>query len=569
MTALKAALSDSKISLRKYDPTKTRPVYTSRGPIMISTFTNELLASLGPKAKKHPEIFECVGDDDRMGAMLEKHFNVSKDGAATAHSSVAHLKLNVDMSSNEPGMKKFFCTTKEELLDPGTSGQYYMAASGMDSSDAVQHARAVIPRYMPRRRSGLHPETNRVTLLKMNFFNTYIPSKWALWKMRNEKEWDALPSTPPKDVLRLLKHVIPAKEERGYFYGWLYTSLTSRSLVYLVLCGSPGVGKNRLKLLIRALHGENNSADGKKETFGANQSKFNSQMEENTLLWFDELKYGPDMEPRMKEYQNSYISIERKGVDATRSTEIFCSMIISNNYPRDNYLLFNSRKFAPLVLGTKSLTTSMTSEEIGSLSDRVDDTHPNFDVKFVAQIAKWILSIGKKYADAYPNLEYQGPMYWELAHSSMSRWQKISVQSLLELGRRGHFTGWDGGKQAYRWSLVEKALRQNKEFESKDYRDPSTVKAFFETYCDKQGKKIFEVIPVSGTAMSDFWIKPLIPLVASTRESSALIEDVEDFEVEPEKKKLVSKAKMKEWRSKKAPVSKYRKKSEVSHVEDL
>ncbi len=259
---------------------------------------------------------------------------------------------------------------------------------------------------------------------------------------------------------------------------------------------------------MRSLHGAHNSSDGKKETFGANQNKFNSQMEENTFLWFDELKYGPDMEPRMKEYQNDDISIEKKGRDTTRSTKIFCSMVISNNHPRDNYLLFNSRKFAPLVLGNSPLTVAMTPEEIKELSERMDDTNEKFDVKLIAQIAKWITSIGPKYVPVWPNLEYQGPKFSELCHSSMSRWQKIAVIAMTVENRKGPIGGWDETKKAFLWSGVEASLRKKKEFESKDYRDSSTVKAFFKTYQDMSGKKVFEIEDVNSE-IADFWIKPI------------------------------------------------------------
>jgi len=236
-------------------------------------------------------------------------------------------------------------------------------------------------------------------------------------------------------------------------------------------------------------------------------------MEENTFLWFDELRYGPEMEPRMKEYQNDYISIEKKGQDTTRSTEIFCSMVISNNHARDNYLLFNSRKFAPLVLGSKPLTTAMSPSEIQDISERLDDTHPRFDVKLVSQVAKWIMSIGPKYVGKWPNLEYQGPMYWKLAHTSMSRWQKITVLALTTENKKGVFAGWDDSKKGFLWSKVEEELRRKKEFGPHDYRDASTVKAFFETYCDIVGKRVFEVEADEKSIVQDFWIKPIGGLV--------------------------------------------------------
>lgn len=516
MSVLKAALEESGLVIKSYNPEKAKPLRTNDGSLTVGAFAEKLLERLGKKKSlgSHADVVAAVYDRPEMERLVEE-YSATELGSTgvSVPEEISHLTLNIDTASTDPGLKKFFCTTQEEFREPSVSGQYYIGKCSLSAVEAMQLARAVVPRYMPRRKVGIHPEIDKVTQAKIDYFNNYIPPAWELFQKRNPREWAKIPAKPPKVIVRLIQHVIPNQEERNYFYAWLYASLTKRSYVYLVLCGLPGVGKNRLKLLMRSLHGSLNASDGKKETFGANQSKFNSQMEENTFLWFDELKYGPDMEPRMKEYQNDYISIEKKGQDATRSTEVFCSMVISNNYPRDNYLLFNSRKFAPLVLGEKPLTASMTPEEINDISERLDDTHPNFDITLVCQIAKWIHTVGPKHLPKWPNLEYQGPKYWELAHTSMSRWQKISVLAMTVQNKNGPFPGWDNTKKAFLWSKVEEALRRKKEFLTTDYRDASTVKAFFETYCNKSGKKIFEVEATESNTLQDFWIKPLQELI--------------------------------------------------------
>lgn len=515
MSALKSALADTNIIIKKYDPAKTRPVYTDRSTMNVHKFTEELINALGPRLMNHTAILGTINNPGNMIKLLEEYMTEEgisldeRENQIVIPEELSGLTLNIDKSSREPGTKRFFCTTEDEVVDPNTSGTYYLEACGVSFAEGNRMARAVVPKYMPRAGRGVHERFDRVANTLVPTFNTYIPAEWVMWKNKNVKAWTKLSAKPPEEIIRLLKHVIPLKEEREYFYAWVYTSLTSRAYVYLVLQGNPGVGKNRIKVLLSALHGTYNSVSGKKETFGAADSKFNSQMMDNTLLWLDELKYGPEMEPRLKEYQNKTIAIERKGVDATTSTEIFSSMVISNNYPRDNYILFNSRKFAPLVLGDKPLTASMEPDEIERMSERLDPMSPLFDVKYVAKIAKWVLAIGPKYVSKWPNLEYQGPKFWELAHSSMSRWQKIAILALTTETRLGKFPGWDPDKEAFLWSKVEEALRKKKEYESKDYRDASTVASFFQTYCDDRGRRVFEVEEVKGTIIQDFWVKPL------------------------------------------------------------
>lgn len=513
MSKLDAALAAASISLKKYDPTKTRPVYLPNGSVTVGKFSEILRTSLGKKLIDYPEVILGTQDPDTMTELLrehaDEHFESDDDssGEIITPKELEGMTLNVDTSSNEGASKRYFCTDEEEFVSEEISGTFYIEICDLSLAEAARRARKVVPRYMPRAERGITLAKNPITGAPQNLHNSYIPAHWDIWRRRNPIAWKKLPAKPPALVMKLLKHVIPSAEERGYFYAWAYESIVRRSYVYLVLCGAPGVGKNRIKLLMRALHGVKNSADGKKETLGANQSKFNSQMENNTLIWFDELKYGPDMEPRMKEYQNDSASIEKKGEDATRSTEIHCSMVISNNYPRDNYILFNSRKFAPLVLGDGPLTNSMTSDEIAELSRKLEDK--TRDDKFVAQIAKWILSIGEKYSAKWPNLEYQGPKYWELAHTSMSRWQKIAILTTTIENDRGPFRGWNPVKKAFLWSEVEEGLRKKKEYESKDYRDATTVKSFFETYRDIKGQKVFEVEDAGKGVMQDFWIRPI------------------------------------------------------------
>lgn len=521
MNALKKALEAANIEILKYSPEKQRPITTDSGNFSIEKFTKSLTTALGDNLGEHPEIVKAINNPKIMPKLLESYAEESLEvvggEAITIPENLKQYTLNIDTSSKEENSKRFFITTDEDLVSKSLTGRYFIDRCKISPPQAIAMARPVVPKYMPRSRRGITVVESQTTLEEISYYNTYVPPEWEQWRSRNPDQWKKIPAKPPALVMKLLKHLIPLKEEREYLYAWMFTSMTARSYVYLVLCGAPGAGKNRFKLLLRALHGMGNAADGKKETFGANENKFNGQMEDNTLIWFDELKYNQEMEPRLKEYQNDYISIERKGVDATKSTEIYPSMVISNNYPRENYLPFDARKFAPLVLAKRDLKFSMTSDEIGELSDRIDSSRPDFDVKYVAQVAKWILSVGAKHVDKWPYMEYKGPKFWEIAHASMSRWQKIAMMAATTTTMRGPMPGWDEKRKAFLWSKLEEGLRRKKEYESKDYRDATTVKAFFDTFRDGQGNLVFETEEVRGSkSFHDFWVKPINGLQALT-----------------------------------------------------
>lgn len=520
MSSLKEALDSAKIKIEKYDPKKSKQVYSSIGTMEVRKFSGVLLEKLGAKILNFPDVVEAAHDIDKMKELLEElaeeeNVLVSDKKEIIIPKELEKYTLNVNMVAGR-GEDDFFLTTSDELISR-TTGKFYMGKCGIKPEEAWKLARPVIPEYLPRSKAGTFVSINSKTKEEEKIFNTYLPAEWARWKNENRTEWRKIPASPPTLVMKLLRHLVPDPKERKYLYAWLYASLTARSYVYLVLCGAPGAGKNRLKLLLRALHGSENTNDGKKSTL---DNRFNSQLSTGTLTWFDELKYDSDMENVMKEMQNDYLSIEKKGVDATRSSVIHSSMVISNNKPRDNFIAFDARKFAPLVLAPNDLRNSMTEKEIDELTRRVESGKPDFDVKFVAQIAKWILSIGEANFKKCPTLEYKGPMFWTLAHTSMTRWQKKAITALVDK-KTGNKIGWDSDRGAHLWSAVEEKIIKRSSDTSMTFPDYSSVKAFFDVFRDGNGVKAFDTELVPGdNILGDFWIHPLLDQVQIITEAT-------------------------------------------------
>lgn len=521
MSTFKEALEAAKIQITKYDPTKARPVGTNIGTMDMRKFCGTLLERLGTEILKYPDIVLAAHDHAKMDELLAEHCpsEPSKEpGTPQIPEKFKKYTLNVDMSM-KAGWDSFFITTPDEYKSR-TTGSYYLQRSKIDLSDAFELAREVIQEYHPRRQAGVTTVVNGQTREEEKIFNSYIPAEWVVWKKENPKEWRKLPSKPPTLVMKVLKHLVPCPEERRYLYAWIYASLTSRSYVYLILCGPGGSGKNRLKILLRGLHGQKNAIDGKKSTL---TERFNSQLCENTLVWFDELKHDMEMENVMKEIQNDYMAIEKKGIDATGSSDIHSSLVISNNKPKDNYLAFDARKFAPLVLHKENLKKSMTEEEIETYSQKVDPRKPGFDVKFVAQVAKWILRIGKDNLAKYPDLEYRGPMFWKLAHTSMTRWQKRAIDMVIEQSA-GVKTGWDAKEGAFQWSKLEGKVIKRSGDKSMAFPDYSSVQAFFEIFRDANGAKAYNTKIIPGrNILGDFWIYPLLDHVEVITEASETV----------------------------------------------
>lgn len=504
---LQDALAAAGLSVKRFDPTKARPVITSMGAMDVPKFSRVLLERLGTKMFQFPIVSQAAMNPMEMEKLLKDFEDIpSSSDEFEIPEHFKNYTLNMD-TSEKKDQDMFFLTTKNERI-ARESGVSYITSCGITKFQASKVARKVIREYLPRGKLGVFDKKNPETRSKETIFNTYIPPRWKIWARENPEKFKNLPSAPPVAVDKLLKHLIPNSEERRYLRAWMYASMTSRSFVYLVLCGAPGAGKNRLRYMMRALHGGSNLIAGKPTTL---KDKFNKQLSTGTLHWFDELRYDMDMENVMKEIQNETISIEAKGVDATTSTEIHGSVVISNNKPRDNYLEFNARKFAPLVLAPNDLKHSMTEEEIGTLTKKLNEGKEGFDPAYVAQIAKWILSTGRANYERNTSLEYRGPMFWKLAHTSMAKWQKLAVVTLIDK-RSGIKTGWDSIEGAHLWSKVEeKILKKSEGMKGVIFPDYSTVQAFFDVFRDGAGVKAFDTKLVPGdNILGDFWIYPKI-----------------------------------------------------------
>lgn len=518
MSEFKDALESAKIKITKYDPSKQKSVFSSVGTMTLEKFSKVVLEKLGAKMVKYPEVIKAAHDLDLLADMMEEMSpQPAETGGIVIPPDMSGYTLNHDVTATTH-VREFFLTTKDEIKSD-TSGRAYIKSCKIPPGQEydLSVSRRVIPRYRPRSPAGVETLVNKRTKEEEKIYNEYVPAEWVRWKKDNPKQWNKLPANPPTILMKALKHLIPIPEERQYLYAWIYASITARAYVYLVLCGAPGTGKNRLILILNGLHGGGNYTPGKKSTI---TERFNSQMSGNTLISFDEIKYDPEMINVMKEIQNDYLSIERKGVDTTKSTAIHSSMIITNNKPKDNHITFEDRKFAPLVVGSGYLGQSMSEQEIDLLSEKVDPESPGFDPRFVAQIAKWIERIGPECLKKHPNLEYRGPMFWTLAHTSMTRWQNKAISALTD-EKVGMRPGWVSEQGAYLWSKIEQKISKRTTDHTMIFPGYSSVRAFFDIFRDGEGRKAFKTKRVSGiNIVGDFWIYPLIDHVVIMSEAT-------------------------------------------------
>lgn len=533
---IKKILSDSGISISSYHPMKKKKFNTREGKKDAEAIAKSIQNSL--KGKIHNREYDSdtalnILNIDFLKEELEKHGKsliVKSDDI-----DLSGCVLNFNMAAF--GRTEQFFVTKGDVVLREISGKGYLTMNGLSPSEASISARKVYPEYVPRGHKGVVTEIR--SGMRVNVFNTYIPPKWSGLeiKMRNR---------PPILFEKLVNHLFPLKLEREYFYDWLYTSLFGRAPTFLILCGKGGIGKNRLKLVMRALHGFMNSADGKATTLTSN---FNAQLQENTLLWYDELRYGEREENRMKEIQNDTVSIEEKGIDATRATRLWASFVISNNKPRDNHIAFDARKFVPLKLNKKVLTASMSKKEIDDLTNKVEkEESKTFDPNFLAEVIGFLRNRG--FSEQWPQLEYKGPMFWSLAHTSMTQWQKKSIELILTEDVKKY--SYDHEKKAYLWSKMhERYIKRYKEHGLK-FADVSSIEVFFNDFRDVSGNKIFETEKIKSerNITGDFFIRLIADEIKVYKEEDEEIRGEENEETERATKNRKGKTMGKEERRK-------------------
>lgn len=508
-TLLKEYLLKNNLEVSRYTPSNSKPVYI----LAMSTSLTEKkfldtvknLVKVAPPS--NPELFMELSIDHKFKAIMKEYLDGLIPSAMELPEQFRGLTLNLDISNYE----NFFMTDSRDYVS-FVSAEIYCKLMGFKDAERLQEARLVYPLYNPRVDSKIYRDTIPGYEGDTLVLNTCIPPKWKFCKTNSEY--------CPRLFTKLVKHLIPNDRDRKYLLYWIRKSMVSRSMVYLVLCGAPGVGKNTLKRVLKALHGDLNTVDGKKSTL---TTQFNSQLSRGTLIWFDELRYNEAEENVMKEIPNESISIESKGVDATLSTLLYGSYVISNNKPRDNYLSMDARKFAPITLTSKRLEEGMTPKEIEELINKVDPTKDTYDVQFISNLANWI--INNCDSDEWPNDEYRSDMFYILTHTSMSKWQRKIISIFMEMKVGGHeYTKTKVSKteidkfKIYGYGSIScsalEALFQchNKADKSNlVFPEYSTVESFITYYRDLAGNRICKITKIPDSLTGDFFIEKIAP----------------------------------------------------------
>lgn len=499
-------ITGTKLEIASKEGTKVKPIVrTTNGmPKSLAEYISDLKQFIYYNPPKDIELLQALSND--LKSLVTWHLeSIPNHTENDLPKELQGLSLNCDLTNP----KKLFLTLPDGSISL-VNAKVFLSHFKITEDAAPSKARLVYTKYDPRMPKGITngqvPGFNE----QVNILNIYSPAQWKAVPDQGK--------TPDQLFFNLINHLFPVEKDRKFVLYWLRKSLVDRAKTFLMLCGVGGVGKNRLKLLFTALHGATNSVDGKKSTL---TTQFNSQLANNTLMWFDELRFGESEENVMKEMPNETASIEAKFHDSTSRTQLFGSYVISNNKPRDNYISMDARKFCPVVLNNKRLETSMTIDEIGEFSSKVDLSDPNYDNEYVATIGHWI--INNCDSEEFPLDEYKGKMFHILTHTSMTRWQKRTISIITNMKANGEVFEIDkiaaskykeflsGGYGKMHSSSFEFLFESIGKYNHSTFICPelSTVEAFLANYRDLAGQKVCEITRKPNALEGNFTIERL------------------------------------------------------------
>jgi hypothetical protein len=170
-----------------------------------------------------------------------------------------------------------------------------------------------------------------------------------------------------KLIADYFKHLIPDKDQREYFFAWIYTTLVARQETFMCLMGGQGVGKTFLMDLLAALHGISNTVRPKDP-----KSQFNHYLASKSMVLYDEVTLSEKDKETFKRVANRIIQIERKGEDQ-RDVVNSASICLASNYFYNLVVEPRDRRFSVPDLGTVQLEIALGKRRTSKLFKLLED----------------------------------------------------------------------------------------------------------------------------------------------------------------------------------------------------
>lgn len=228
-------------------------------------------------------------------------------------------------------------------------------------------------------------------------------------------------------IYRLILNLFPEEKSREYALCWAYHAITGRNHTYLSLVGARGVGKGMFADLIGQLVGRNYF---QKCDDSVLEDKFNSQFENNRVLFFDEVVVDDEEKiNRLKSLANNHISVEAKGKDA-RTIRNYTSCIMANNSMSGMKIGPEERRFSIVTIGKTDLRKVMDETDIEHLVRILETDSEQEPPEEIVNFGHWLLN---EYADpTYSNTyTYKEDYFYQVSMNGLAEWKQFII-SIME-----------------------------------------------------------------------------------------------------------------------------------------
>lgn len=303
--------------------------------------------------------------------------------------------------------------------------------------------------------------------------NTYSPPSWRLKEDTGTE--------PDERIWELLEHLFPDDKTLDYVLNWMYHALVLRNEVYLVLNGPKGVGKGVFCSLLAALVGRVHYTEAPKNFL---DSGFNAVLDKKRLIVLDEVRVGKKQHTTLKRYINKYQAIEKKGVDADKTSETYHSYVISNNEVSDMYLETDDRRFFVADLTTSPLLDIWTPKEIQDFAQALERE----DDELIRPFGFWLYNHGKG-----ENLGqfsfFKGKRFWECCYTGLTDWKKFIVDKVKSCE-----------SESYSVIDLQKEYRRENNFSGAKYfpKDYQRIRDFLNNYLVNGVYRLGDLTKVDG-----------------------------------------------------------------------
>lgn len=212
-------------------------------------------------------------------------------------------------------------------------------------------------------RTQYHPQMPTIYQSKHEtLWNPYRAPTWS-------KGWTPPPTAPqcPQLLKDFIEHLTPDKKDRILIGAWLRDMTFGYAEPVLVLAGAPGVGKNTfVTQLGGALVGEGNYHTA---SSGFKKSRFKAEVSGRRLFFYDEMVLDAELREVFKALHNRSAALETKFNNVGDVEELFCSMVIANNFPHKIELEYSDRKFYVPKLSDTPITDAWGEAKLKEFGD--------------------------------------------------------------------------------------------------------------------------------------------------------------------------------------------------------